>query len=577
MTPVLWELLKPYRWRMAMAMGLQAAAGLTSLLPWVLLSLWADTLVSGGSRVEGALSGWFPGLVAATMVVWLISQALAVHLAHGVDADLCGDLRQRLLAHLGRVPLDWFSRQGQDGVARLADQDVRALHQLVAHAPTDLSNLIVVPLVALLYLAWLQPFLLLFCLLPLAAAAGGFILLRSATYREAAARRNAALERLSMDYGEFAHNLPLARQYPGAGVQRGVAMAANGFEIAFSVWVKQVGHLAALIELMLRGPWLMAWVFMGALALLMFDMPLAVGSLCAFLLLIQALAAPIRAMGHGADALIGARTAAERLQAVFDLQSLPEGRSSQGPGDGTVVVRDLCFSYVDREVLRGVDLDLTDGSLNAVVGPSGSGKSTLLHILARHMDPQAGTIIVGGVALKDLPDGIRHQHEVMLTQQAVALDVSLRENIALLRPESSFEEVRHAARDARLDDDIMMLPRGYDSLPGRDVKLSGGELQRLALARALLSPARLFLLDEPTSATDPQTAQALHRALRKRLAGRTRLVVSHRLSEVCDADQILLCHNGQIVARGTHEQLLSSDGLYADLWQQQRREEESAA
>ncbi|HAQ00011.1 MAG TPA: multidrug ABC transporter permease [Rhodospirillum rubrum] len=577
MTPVLWELLKPYRWRMALAMGLRAVAGLASLLPWVLVSWWADTLVTGGAGAEGAPMGAIPGLVAATMVVWLVSQALAVHLAHGVDADLCGDLRRRLLTHLERAPLDWFSRQGQDGVARLADQDVRALHQLVAHAPTDLSSLVVVPFAALLCLAWLQPALLVFCLVPLAAAAAGFALLRSPAYRDEGTRRDAALERLSVDYGEFAQNLPLARQYPGAGVQRGVELSAKGFESAFSAWVKRVGHVAALIELVLGGPWLMAWVLLGAMALAVLGMPLAVGPLCAFLLLTRAMAAPIQAMGHGADALMGARAAAERLQAVCDLPPLSEGRAGQIPRDGSVVVRGLRFSYPDREVLKGVDLDLAEGGLNALVGPSGSGKSTMLHVLARHMDPQAGTILVGGVPLRDLPDAVRHRHIVMLTQQAVALDLSLRENIALLCPEAKFEDIRQAARDARLDDAIMALPRGYDSLSGRDVKLSGGEVQRLALARALLSSARLFLLCEPASATDPQTAQALHRAVRERLAGRTRLIVCHRLSEVSDADRIVVCHEGRFVAQGTHAHLLSSGGLYADLWRDQRRAEGEAA
>jgi ATP-binding cassette subfamily C protein len=573
MTPVLWELLTPYRGRMALAMGLQAVAGLGSLLPWLFLSWWAGPLVDASSGAEWRPMGWGLGLVAATLVVWLVSQAVAAHVAHGVDADLCGDLRRRLLAHLGRVPLDWFSHQGQDGVARLADQDVRALHQLVAHAPNDLSNLVVVPVAALLCLAWLQPALLVFCLLPLAMAAGGFALMRSAVYREDVARRNAALEQLSADYGEFAHNLPLARQYPGAGVQGGVEVSADGFETAFSAWVGRVGSVGALIQLVLGTPWLMAWVLLGAMALAAFGAPLAVGPMCAFLLLVRAMAAPVQALGHGADALMAARAAAERLQAVFDLTPLPEGQSNRTPSGDSVVVRGLCFSFPDREGLKDIDLDLAEGSLTAVVGPSGSGKSTLLHVLARHMDPQSGTIVVGGVALKDLPEAVRHRHIVLLTQQAVALDISLRENIALLRPEASLDEIRHAARAARLDDDIMALPLGYDSLSGRDVKLSGGELQRLALARALLSSARLFLLDEPTSATDPQTALALHGAMRDRLAGRTRLVVSHRLSEVSEADQILVLDQGQIVDRGTHAHLLSSGGLYADLWREQRRDE----
>ncbi|EPC9975379.1 TPA: ABC transporter ATP-binding protein PchH, partial [Pseudomonas aeruginosa] len=286
MTPVLWRLLRTYRWRLAAAMGLQALAGLCSLLPWMLLAWLAEPLARGQAQ---------PALVLLAVLAWLGCQALAAHLAHRVDADLCNDLRLRLLAHLQRLPLDWFGRQGPDGVARLVEQDVRALHQLIAHAPNDLSNLLVVPLVALLWLAWLHPWLLLFCLLPLVLAAAGFLLLRSARYRDLVLRRNAALERLSADYGEFAHNLLLARQYPGAGIQQGAEASAAAFGEAFGAWVKRVGHLAALVYVQLSTPWLLAWVLLGALALDALGVPLALGQACAFLLLLRALAAPVQA------------------------------------------------------------------------------------------------------------------------------------------------------------------------------------------------------------------------------------------------------------------------------------------
>lgn len=288
MTPVLWRLLRTYRWRLAAAMGLQALAGLCSLLPWMLLAWLAEPLARG--QAQPALLA----LVLLAVLAWLGCQALAAHLAHRVDADLCNDLRLRLLAHLQRLPLDWFGRQGPDGVARLVEQDVRALHQLIAHAPNDLSNLLVVPLVALLWLAWLHPWLLLFCLLPLVLAAAGFLLLRSARYRDQVLRRNAALERLSADYGEFAHNLLLARQYPGAGIQQGAEASAAAFGEAFGAWVKRVGHLAALVYVQLSTPWLLAWVLLGALALDALGVPLALGQACAFLLLLRALAAPVQ-------------------------------------------------------------------------------------------------------------------------------------------------------------------------------------------------------------------------------------------------------------------------------------------
>ena len=515
MTPVLWRLLRTYRWRLAAAMGLQALAGLCSLLPWMLLAWLAEPLARG--QAQPALLA----LVLLAVLAWLGCQALAAHLAHRVDADLCNDLRLRLLAHLQRLPLDWFGRQGPDGVARLVEQDVRALHQLIAHAPNDLSNLLVVPLVALLWLAWLHPWLLLFCLLPLVLAAAGFLLLRSARYRDQVLRRNAALERLSADYGEFAHNLLLARQYPGAGIQQGAEASAAAFGEAFGAWVKRVGHLAALVYVQLSTPWLLAWVLLGTLALDALGVPLALGQACAFLLLLRALAAPVQALGHGGDALLARAPPPSACSRCSTRRRWPRAARPASRSMARAL-RGLGHAYEGVEVLADIDLELKDGSLVALVGPSGSGKSTLLHLLARYMDAQRGELEIGGLALKDMPDAVRHRHIALVGQQAAALEISLADNIALFRPDADLQEIRQAARDACLDERIMALPRGYDSVPGRDLQLSGGELQRLALARALLSPARLLLLDEPTSALDPQTARQVLRNLRERGGGRTR-------------------------------------------------------
>ncbi len=224
---------------------------------------------------------------------------------------------------------------------------------------------------------------------------------------------------------------------------------------------------------------------------------------------------------------------------------MAEGRSTREPVDGAVALHGLGHAYEGVEVLADIDLELKDGNLVALVGPSGSGKSTLLHLLARYMDAQRGELEIGGLALKDMPD-------------------------------ADLPEIRQAARDACLDERIMALPRGYDSVPGRDLQLSGGELQRLALARALLSPARLLLLDEPTSALDPQTARQVLHNLRERGGGRTRVIVAHRLAEVSDADLILVLVAGRLVERGEHAALLAADGAYARLWREQNSAEVAA-
>lgn len=568
MTSTLWNFLRPYRWRLGAAVALQALGGLFSLLPWVLLAWWADELVQGGPGEPIHLL--IPGLVGLAILCWLLCQPLALHLTHLVDIDVCNDLRRRLLKHLQALPLDWFSRHGTDGVTRLAVQDVRALHQLVAHAPNDLCNLLIVPLIALLLLLWLRPGLLLFCLVPLLLSCCGYMLLRSVRFQNAFLRRDKAQEGLSVDYGEFSHNLLLVRQYPGAGAQRSVEESANEFNHAFSAWVSRVGRLAALIQILLGVPWLMAWVTVGAMILLLLDMPLAVGEFCAFLLLVRAMAAPVQALGHGGDAVLTALAAAQRLQDVFDQEPLVESNINKLPADGSVSIRSLHFSYQGRPILSDINLDLSSGSLTALVGPSGSGKTTLLHLLARHMDPQVGSIRVGGIELRNLPEPVRHRYTILVAQQAAVLELSLAQNIALLRPDADLLEIRQAAREVCLDEHIASLPRGYDSVPGQDLQLSGGEMQRVAMARALLSRAPLVLFDEPTSALDPQTAGILHRVVRDRMVDRTRLVVSHTLSDVIGADHILVLDNGRVVEHGIHAELVRNDGAYARLWHEQQ-------
>ena len=559
------EVLKPYRWRFIAALILQGIAGVFSVLPWVLLSMWAQRL----SRYPNEQGMEEPFLVIACVAAWLLSQSVATHWTHRIDVDVCHDLRQRLVMHLGRLPLDWFSRAGPDGVARLVGQDIRALHQFIAHTPLDVSNLFVVPLMVALWLMWREPALLLWCLVPLLLGAGTYGLLQSRVFRDEVRQRNSAMERLAQDYGEYAHNLMLARQYPGAGLQQRVQDSATDFESAFGRWVRRVGRLAASIQVQLGSAWLTAWVIAGVL--LHFEqIPLAIGTVCAFILLLRVMCAPILALGHGSDALLSARDAAQRVQAVLELPVLSQGQSTLLPADGSLRVEGLSFCYEGKQVLRNVDLNIASSSLTALVGPSGSGKSSMLHLLARHMDPQSGRIVIGGIELRELPDVAWHAHVILVSQQAGALEMSIAQNLSLLRGDAQLSALRDVAKEVCLDDRVMARPLGYDSVVGVDVVLSGGELQRLALARALLSRAPVLLLDEPTSACDPDTAAALHRTLRHRAVSRTRLIVSHRLVEICDADQILVLDKGEVVEQGNHQELMAADRLYARMWHEQQ-------
>ena len=203
--------------------------------------------------------------------------------------------------------------------------------------------------------------------------------------------------------------------------------------------------------------------------------------------------------------------AAVRVDALLALPVLPEPAvgAAQVPRDASIELRGVRVDIDGTPILRDIDATIAAGTTTAIVGPSGAGKSTLLMLLARFMDPDHGTVRLGGADLRLLASDTRREQMAMVFQQAAALDVSMAANIALYRPDADRDAIRAAARAACLDERIDALPGGYDCVCGRDVRLSGGELQRLAIARALLSPAPLLLLDEPASALDPQTGRAL--------------------------------------------------------------------
>jgi ABC-type multidrug transport system fused ATPase/permease subunit len=270
---------------------------------------------------------------------------------------------------------------------------------------------------------------------------------------------------------------------------------------------------------------------------------------------------------HFADA----REMADIRAQIPEVRDAPDA-TSLDIGDGEVRFERMNFSYTDncRQELTDFDLTIKPGQTVAFVGPSGAGKTTLMKVLLRYYDLRSGTIRIDRQDIAKVTQNSLRSNIALVPQQAELFNKTLFANILFARPEATKEEVIEAAKRARIWDRIQQLPDGLNTIVGEDgVKLSGGEKQRIALARAFLANRKLLVLDEATSALDSITEMEIQAAIGELLKGRTSLVIAHRLSTIMNADMIVVMKEGRIVETGTHGQLLAKNGLYATLWEHQ--------
>jgi ATP-binding cassette subfamily B protein len=257
-----------------------------------------------------------------------------------------------------------------------------------------------------------------------------------------------------------------------------------------------------------------------------------------------------------------------------EVQDAPDARPL-AVGRGEVVFRDVVFGYgPDRTILEAVSFVVPAGKRVAIVGPSGAGKSTISRLLFRYYDVGGGAVEIDGQDVRDVAQTSLRAAIGIVPQDTVLFNDTIYHNIAYGRPSASTEEVERAARLARIHDFVTGLPEGYETKVGeRGLKLSGGEKQRVAIARTILKNPPILVLDEATSALDTRTEKEIQASLDEVARGRTTLVIAHRLSTVVDAEEIVVLERGRVVERGRHADLLARDGVYADMW---RRQQEAA-
>ena len=290
----------------------------------------------------------------------------------------------------------------------------------------------------------------------------------------------------------------------------------------------------------------------------------------AFLLLTLTIYDPVLSLFTFIADLTRTTRSGRRIRSLFEERPLPEGAEGRKPAGADIEFKDVSFGYGNKEVLHHINLSLPEKSVTAFVGPSGSGKSTITRLIARFWDADTGEIRMGGVPVKDLTTEELLGNISMVFQDVYLFKDTIEANIRMGRSDASREDVIEAAKKAACHDFIMALPNGYDTMVGEGGStLSGGEKQRISIARALLKDAPVILLDEATSSLDPENEVLIQQAISELVRDKTVIVIAHRLQSVSNADQIVVLQDGSVAEKGDHDSLLQHNGIYARLWDEQ--------
>jgi ATP-binding cassette subfamily B protein len=424
---------------------------------------------------------------------------------------------------------------------------------------------------ALAYLLWVDWRLALVTLLPLPA----FVVLYGAMMRgmgEQIAQWDLRQGRVSAATVEFVQGIAVVKAFGQArrAHQRLLREIAEYGEF-FAAWVRPMLRAAAVGQFVIAPPTFLLVVLAAGtwFAAAGWVQPVDV---LPFALLGVGLAAPYLTLEQSSVQLKTAAAAAARVVTLLDTPRLPEPAEPRQPAGHRVELDGVGFSYDGRaRVLHGVSTSLEPGTVTALVGPSGSGKSTLAKLVPRFWDVSEGAIRVGGVDVRHIGSAGLYRHVSFVFQDVRLLRASVRDNIRLARPDADHATVERAARAAQVHQRIAALPRGYDSVVGEDAILSSGEAQRVSIARALLADTPILVLDEATAFADPESEALIQDALAELVAGRTLLVIAHRLGTIANADQILVLSGGQVLECGRHAELLERGGVYAGVWAAHQR------
>lgn len=548
-----------------------------SMLPFVCIWLVVRDLLGAFTAgdislaTESAHYAWMAaGFSAASIFVYFI----ALNCTHLAAFRTATNMRKKAIHHIVTLPLGYFSQNASGRLRKIIDDNAGLTEGFLAHQLPDLTGAIVMPVAVMILIFLFDWRLGICCLIPMGISVLFLKRMMGGDNAQFMGKYMTALETMNKEAVEYIRGIPVVKVF-----QQTVYSFKN-FHAAIEEYEKFASGYALKCRIPLTGftvtlnstyvlliPAAM-FILSGVSGRMTYEN--VVLDFLFYSLFTPVCATMMNRIMFASEQLMAAKSAVSRLDEILQEKPLKKPEHPMIPADASIVFSDVSFSYpgAKEKALDHISFEVPAGKTVALVGASGSGKSTAASLIPRFYDVQSGSVSIGGVDVRDIEKQELMKRVAFVFQNTCLFKDTLLNNIKAARPDASREEVLRAVDDAQCRDIIDRLPNGLDTLVGTGgTYLSGGENQRIALARAILKDAPIIVLDEATAFADAENEHQIQLAFERLTKNKTVLMIAHRLSTIQDADLILVFKDGQIAERGNHEELLASDGIYSSMWQ----------
>ena len=549
--------------KMRISIFLAVLGEMFGIVPFLMVALLADELYRGTATIQRVL--FFSGIAAICQLIKMLLTWRSSLMSHKVSFTILKNIREAITDRMAKVPMGIMLETPTGAFKNLIVDNVAKLEDSMAHFMPELPSNIAAPLCSILLIFILDWRMGLASLITIPLGILFFAAMmrgygpRMENYMRSANDMNSSLV-------EYVNGIQVIKAFNRSAASYGkYSKSVNYFHDSTMEWWSQCWFWNAAARAVLPSTLLGtlpvgAWLYMeGTLSLPVFLISLVVP---------LGFVAPLMKVSEAMEQVSMIKGNLEQVTAFLKTPELVRPSEPVSLGERAYQFEDVHFGYKETEVLHGISFQTRPGTMTAIVGPSGSGKSTIAKLMAGFWDVTSGSVRFGGQDIRQIPFEQLMGEISYVAQDNFLFDKSIRENIRMGNPAATDEEVEDAAKAANCHDFIMQLEQGYDTLAGdAGDRLSGGERQRITIARAMLKPASVVILDEATAYADPENEALIQQAISKLVAGKTLIVVAHRLNTIRNADQILVVANGNIAGHGTQEELLRECPIYQKMWQ----------